>query len=109
MIRSEVRNKYLQWPTKENILAYKKAKSLFTVHLGKNWETTFSKIGIQGNHNNKKFWNIVMSFLTIKSVQENALILFEIKNKTVIEKQTLIHRFNSYHTNIAQNTSGKIP
>ena len=36
---------------KKNILAYKKAKSLCNVYLGKNWKTTFSKICIQGNHN----------------------------------------------------------
>ena len=50
-----------------------------------------------------------MSFLTIKSVRQNALILLGIESKTVIEEQTLVHKFNSYYTNIVQNTSGKIP
>ena len=50
-----------------------------------------------------------MSFLTIKKVRENALILLGIENKTVIEEQTLVHKFHSYYTNIIQNTSGKIP
>ena len=46
--------------------------------------------------------------LNIKSVRESAPISLEIKSERVIEKQKLVHGFNSYYTNTAQNTSRRI-
>ena len=45
MTRSKARNKYLKWPYRETLLAYKKAKSLCNVLLRKAVKQHFQKSG----------------------------------------------------------------
>ena len=65
MNKSETRNKYIKWPSRENFLAVKTVKNFcnnLTRTMKKNF---FQRVIKNGFANNKKFWNAVKPFLTI--------------------------------------------
>ena len=65
MNKSETRNKYIKWPSRENFLAVKTVKNFcnnLTRTMKKNF---FQRVTKNGFANNKKFWNAVKPFLTI--------------------------------------------
>ena len=66
MNRSKLRNRYIKWPSRENVLDYKKSKNTCN-NLNKfakksYFDKVISKIFVK----NKAFWNTVKPFLTNK-------------------------------------------
>ena len=57
MNRSRFKNRYLKWPSRENVLAYKKAKNLCNSLDKKAKETYFEKVTEDGIMGTKKFWS----------------------------------------------------
>ena len=55
MNRSRFKNKYLKWPSRENFLAYKKAKNLCNSLYKKTKKTYFDKDTENGIMGSKKF------------------------------------------------------
>ena len=80
MDRSRLKNKYLKWPSRENILAYKKGKNIYNSLNNKVKKDFFKKI-----------------------------ISIDINGNIVEDEQKLTKEFNSHYTNIAKTTSGKPP
>ena len=66
MDRSRLKNKYLKWPSRENFLAYKKAKNICNLSNNKAKKDYFKKATTDGVMSNRKFWNTVKPFLTSK-------------------------------------------
>ena len=58
---------------------------------------------------NRKFWNTVKPFLTLKGFLQNDKISIDINGNIVEDEQKLTKEFNSYYINIAKITSGKPP
>ena len=71
MDQSRLKNKYLKWPSRENFLAYKKAKSICNSLNKKAKKNYFKKAKVGGVMSNSKFWNIVKPFLTSKGFLHN--------------------------------------
>ena len=64
MDRSRFKNKYLKWRSRENFLAYKKAKNICNLLNKKAKKNYFKKATADGVMSNKKFWKTVKTFLT---------------------------------------------
>ena len=56
MDRSRFKNKYLKWPSRENFLAYKKAKNICNSLNKKAKKDNFKKATADGVMSNRKFW-----------------------------------------------------
>lgn len=59
-------NKYLDWPSRENFLAYRKAKNIFNSLNKKAKQDHFKRAVADVVIGNRKFWNTVKPFLTSK-------------------------------------------
>ena len=107
MTRSRFKNRYLKWTSRENFLAYKKAKSLCN-SLNKE-QTYFEKATENGIMGSEKFWGTVKPFLSSKGFIHNNDILIEIGNKTIEDESELPKTFNSHCINIVKSITGKHP
>ena len=74
MNRSRLRSKYLKWPSIENVLENKKAKTICNSRNKSNKKTYFADISRKGFVSNKKFWSKLEPFLTNKGFLTNANI-----------------------------------
>ena len=109
MNRSRFKNRYLKWPSRENFLAYKKAKNLRNSLNKKAKKTYFEKATENGIMGSKKFWSTVKPFLSSKGFIHNNDITIEINNKIIEDKSELAKTFNSHYINIVKSTTGKHP
>ena len=103
MDQSRFKNKYLKWPSCEN-LAYKKAKNICN-----SLNEKAKKAMADGVMSNRKFSNTVKPFLTSKGFLHNDNISININGNIVEDEQKLTKEFNSYYINIVKTTSGKPP
>ena len=87
MNRSRFKNSYLKWPSRENLLAYKKSR-----------KTYFEKAIGNGIRGSEKFWSTVNSFVSLKGFIHNKDITIEIDNKIFKDKSELAKAFNLYYT-----------
>ena len=109
MNKSRFKNRYLKWPSRENFLAYKKAKSLCNSLNRKAKNTYFEKATENGIMGSKKFWSTVKPFLSSKGFIHNNDIKIEIDNKMIEDESELAKTFNSHYINIVKSTTGKHP
>ena len=126
MNKSRTRNKYLQWPSRENFLAFKKIKNKCNNLLKKSKKKCFQENANEGSVSNKSFWNTVKPFISNKGTLSNDNIiiesadditlkvkngdLFSIKAKDEIrDEHILVEMFNNHYINIAEKSSGIPP
>ena len=106
--RSRLKNKYLKWPSRENFLAYKKAKNICNSLNNKAKKDYFKKATADGVVSNRKFSNTVKPFVTSKGFLHNDNISIDM-NGNIVEDEQKLKEFNLYYLNIAKTTSGKPP
>ena len=75
--KSKVKNSYVKWPSRENFVAYKKAKSKFNSLTRKAKMKFFKEATKSGVMSDRTFWKIVKSFLTNKGCMTNDCISIE--------------------------------
>ena len=109
MNRSRFKNRYLKWPSRENFLAYKKAKNLCNSLNKKAKKAYFEKATENGIMGSEKFWITVKLFLSSKGFIHNNDITIEINNKIIEDKSELAKTFNSHYINIVKSTTGTHP
>ena len=85
MNRSRFKNRYLKWPSRENFLAYKKAKNLCNSLNRKAKKTYLEKATENGIIGSKKFWSTVKPFLSSKGFIHNNDIKIQIGNNKIIK------------------------
>ena len=107
MNRSKLKNRYTEWPSHENFLAFTKQMNICKNLNKKTKKNYFSKITSNGVMGNKQFWNTVQPFLMAKGFLHNEDIVLHIGDKTVTDCNELAKEFNEYYINIVQNTTGK--
>ena len=99
MDRSRLKNKYLKWPSHENVLAYKKAKNICNLLNKKATKDFFKKARSDGVISNTNFWSTVKPFLTSKGFLHYDNFSIDIKGNVVEDGQKLtkvISNINSY-------------
>ena len=107
--RSRFKNRYLKWPSRENFLAYKKAKTLCNSLNRKAQNTYFGKATENGIMGSKKSWSTGKPFLSSKGFIHNNDIKIEIDNKIIEDESELTKTFNSHYISIVKSTTGKHP
>ena len=106
MNRCKLRNRYIKWPFRENVLDYKKAKNTCNNLSKFAKKFNFNKVTSKSFVSNKAFWNTLKPFLTNKGFLTNENITVKHKDKIVTDNSKLAHLFNNYYINIVENTSG---
>ena len=99
MDRSRLKNKYLKWPSRENVLAYKKAKNICNLLNKKAKKDFFKKARSDGVISNTNFWSTVKPFLTSKGFLHYDNISIDINGSIMEDGQKLakvISNTNSY-------------
>ena len=107
--RSRFKNRFLKWPSRENFLAYKKAKNLCNSSNKKAKETYFENATENGIIGSKRFWSTVKPFLLSKGFIHNNDIAIEIDNKIIEDESELAKTFNFHYNTIVKSTTGKHP
>ena len=113
----------MQWPSRENFLAYKKIKNKCNNLLKKSKKKYFQENANEGL-SNKSFWNTVKPFISNKGTLSNDNIIIEsadditlkvkngdlvsIKAKDEIRDEHIL-MFNNHYINIAEKSSGIAP
>ena len=77
MNKSRTKNKYLEWPTRENFQALKKAKNKFYSMTKKLRRQYFEETTKDDDLSNKKFWNTLTLFLTSKRESVNLFYIYK--------------------------------
>ena len=128
--KSQLRNKYLKWPSRENFLAYKKVENKCNTLTRKNKKRYFEYVAKNKNFATSKiFWNTVRPCITNKGTvsdenikikaEENQNIKTKNKNKSKLvsiktndlikDESVLVEIFNNHYITIVEKTSGIAP
>ena len=121
MNKSRLRNKYPKWPSRENLLAYKKVKNKCNTLTRKTKKKYFKYVDKNKNFaTSKTFWNTVRLFITNKGAisdenikikaEENQNIKTKNKNKSKLvsvktndlikDESVLVEIFSNHYINI---------
>ena len=106
MTRSRLRSKYNKWPSRENFLAFKKAKNNCNNINKKAKKAYFERMNKQGSISSKSFWNTVKPFLTNKGFITSEDITIKNNEELVTDKSELAEIFNTHYINIVEKSSG---
>ena len=109
MIKSKVKNSYVKWPSQENFVAYKKAKSKCNSLTRKAKRNFIKETTKSGMMSNRTFWKTVKPFLTNKGYVTNDCINIEKEGDIVRDEKVLVELFNENCINIAEISSGNKP
>ena len=123
MDKSRIKNKYLKWPSTENVLAYKRLKINL---INKSKKIYFQVHAGEGSATGKSFWKTVKPFISTKGTPSSDNIITEAPNDTTInikegdsisikakdeirDEKVLVDMFNNHYINIIEKTSGLTP
>ena len=109
MTKSKVKNSYVKWPSRENFVAYKKAKNKCNSLTRKAKWKFFKEATKSGVMSNRTFWKTVKPFLTNKGCMTNDCISTEKDGDIVRDEKVLVELFNENYINIVEISSGKKP
>ena len=109
MNRSKMRNKYNKWKSRENYLAYQRAKYSCKKTGIKTKQNYYRRITQNGFMTNKLFWNTVKPLLTNKGNFAGGKIVLEENDILIHDEKILVEIFNDYYINIVENTTNSPP
>ena len=107
MTKSKVKNSYVKWPSRENFVAYKKAKDKCNSLTRKAKRTFFKEATKSGVMSNRTFWKTVKPFLRNKGRMTNDCISIEKDGDIVRDEKVLVELFNGNYINTVEMSSGK--
>ena len=109
MTKSKVKNSYVKWPSRENFLAYKKAKKKCNSLTRNSKRKLFREATKSGAMSNRTFWKTVKPFLANKGYMRNDCISIEKDGDIVRDEKVLVEPFNENYINIVETSSGNKP
>ena len=81
MQKSKVGNKYLNWPSRENFLTYKKIKNKCNSLVKKFKKEYFQNLSNANSSHSKSFWNALKPFVLNKGAISNENIIIKAQNE----------------------------
>ena len=87
MNQSKAKNKYLNWPSRENFISYKRTKNKCNSLTKKAKRDFFKEATKDGIMTSKKFWHTVKPFLTNNGCISNDFIGIENEGNPMCNKQ----------------------
>ena len=109
MNKSKAKNRYLNWPSRENFISYKRTKNKRYSLTKKAKGDFFKKATKDRIMTSKKFWCIVKLFLTNNGCISNDFIGIENEGNLICNEQELVELFNEHYINTVEKSSGKKP
>ena len=109
MTKSKVKNSYVKWPSRENFVAYKKAKNKCNSLTRKAKRKFFKEATKSGMMSNRTFWKTVKPFLTNQDCMTNDCTNIEKDGDIVRDEKMLVELFNENYINIVEISSGNQP
>ena len=94
MTKSQIKNSYVKWPSRENFTAYNKAKNKYNSLTRKAKRKSFKETTKNGVMSNRTFWKTVKPFLTNKGCMTNDCINSEKDGDIVRDEKVLVELFN---------------
>ena len=109
MGRNGLKNKYTKWPSRENLLTFRKSRKICNNLRKKAKNPFFEKSTVNRLMESKNFWDTVKPFLTTIDFMPKENIAIKVKEKYITKENELTKTFNSHYINIVKNTTGKMP
>ena len=109
MNRSRLRTKYNKWQSRENYIAYRKAKRECDILTDEAKKQYFRDATANGTITNKDFWKIMKPALTNKGIISSDTIILEENGEQISDESKLVDIFNNHYINIVQSTTGNPP
>ena len=107
--KSKAKTKYLNWPSRENFISYKRTKNKCN-SLTKKAKRYFLKEATKdGIMTSKKIWRTVKPFLTNNGCIFNDFICIENEVNLIWNEQELVELFNEHYINVVEKSSSKKP
>ena len=108
MDRSRIKNRYLKWPSRENVLELIKAKRLWKYLTKKAKKLYFKSVSSKDPATNKQLYDAVKHFFSNKNFESDDHILKIDKDK-IVDNEVKVLILNSYFINAVENTTEKTP
>ena len=99
MNKSKAKNKYLNWPSRENFISYKRTKHKSNSLSEKTKRDFFKETTKDGIMTSKKFWRSVKPFLTNNGCISNDFVGIENEGNLICNEQELVELFNEHYIN----------
>ena len=108
MPKSKVKSSYVKWPSRENFVAYKKAKNKCNP-LTRKAKKKFFKEAAKSRMSNGTFWKTAKPFLTNKGCMTNDWISIEKDGDIIRDEKLFVELFNENFINIVEISPGNKP
>ena len=105
--KSKAKNKYLNWPSRENFISYKRTKNKCNFLTKKAKTDFFKEAKKDGIMTSKALWRSVKLFLTNNGCAFNDYIGTENEGNLICNEQELGGLFNEYCINVVEKSSSK--
>ena len=105
--KAKAKNKYLNWPSRENFILYKRTKNKCNSLPKKAKRDFFKEATKDGIMTSKKFWHAIKPFWTNNDCTSNDFIGIENEGNLICNEQELVELFNEHYMNIVEKSSGK--
>ena len=103
MTRSKLKNKFNNFPTKENELLYKKQRNFCVNLLKRVKKDYYNNLDTNIFKDNKTFWKIIKPFFSDKQKHiQKDFILIE-KDEVISEEEEVAEKMNNYFANVIEN------
>ena len=89
MEKSRLQNRHVEYPSRENFLAYKNIRNKCNNLLKQSKKKYLKDISNKEAATSKTFWNTVKPFITHKGIQTNQNITIEVEKNEKIRGQRL--------------------
>ena len=109
MNKSKAKKNYLNGPSRENFISYKRTKNKCNSLIKKAKRDFFKEATKNGIMTSKKFCSTVKSFLTNNGCISNDFIGIENEGNLICNEQELVELFIEHYINIGEKSSGKKP
>ena len=107
MNKSKAKNKYLNWPSRENFISYKGTKNKCNSLTKEAKRDFFKEATKDGIMTSKKFSCTVKPFLINNGCISNDFIGIENEGNLTCNEQELVKLFHEHYINIVEKLSGK--
>ena len=108
MVRSKLRNKFLNSRSEEDRKAYNKQRNMCVKLLKKTKRNYFSNLNTKRVVDNKKFWKTVKSPFSDKSSNFESIPLVE-NDSIISDDNEVANIFNEYFSNLVECLNHQVP
>ena len=107
--RSRLKNKWNNFKSRENFVAYKKSKKICKKMTENSRRAYFKDVTSNGVMTNPEFWRVVKPLLANKGIYDSGTIILDENGTLITEEKKLVKHFNDHYINIVETTTDIAP